>query len=320
MMDQLETDLRSALAERADQVPAHAGARLSAIDYRPRGHRLRPPAAIGALAAGAAGTTAVAISLIGGATSAFAGWTPAPTPPAPGQVAAAMHSCDGQSPIVGLPLQLSDTRGPFTFQVYADARSSATCISGPSFTAVSGSSSSVAVTVPAYQVLLFSSHLTNRGGQSYSFAEGHTGAGVSAVTLVLDDGTRVQASVANGWFVAWWPGPHAVKAADLTTPSGERTQTIDLSSSSRCGTNVCTGGAVSTSGSGSVIARAGHGGAHASGYQFSGSTVGGSAAGSSAGPSMGVAGGPGADGPGTSSSSSSASGLAPGTSSSGSGH
>jgi hypothetical protein len=50
------------------------------------------------------------------------------------------------------------------------------------------------------------SRTPNRDGQAYSFADGRTGSGVSAVTLILDDGTRVTATVQNGWFVAWWPG------------------------------------------------------------------------------------------------------------------
>ena len=41
--------------------------------------------------------------------------------------------------------------------------------------------------------------------------------GVSAVTLVLDDGTKVQATVDNGWFVAWWPNAGQPKSAELTT-------------------------------------------------------------------------------------------------------
>ena len=60
--------------------------------------------------------------------------------------------------------------------------------------------------------------MTDRDGAAYSFADGHAGDGVSAVTLILDDGTNVQATVANGWFVAWWPSAHDVKSADVTDP------------------------------------------------------------------------------------------------------
>jgi hypothetical protein len=230
MNDQLESDLRTALAVRAAEVPVAAVSRLTALDYRPRTPRLRPPVAIGAFASAAAGAGALAlvISLGAGASDAFAGWTAKPTAAAPGQIEAAQASCEaGQSPIAGLPLKLADTRGPFTFAIYADATSSATCIKAPSFTAISGSMSSSPVTVPAGHILLANSHATDRAGASYSVADGRAGSDVTGVTLTLDDGTNVQATVGNGWFVAWWPSSHTVKSAELTTASGTTTQTFD---------------------------------------------------------------------------------------------
>lgn len=238
MTEQLEAQLSAALRERADQVPAATVARLTHHDYRPRTRGLSPPLAIGAFtaaAAGAAGTAAVIFSLTAGASNAFAGWTPTPTPPAPGQLATAQASCQGgQSPIAGLPLKLTDTRGPFTFSVYASDTSSATCISGPSGTNVSGSMASAPVNVPADQIVLSSEHQTNHSGQAFSFAEGRTGTGVSGVKLTLDDGTTVQATVGGGWFVAWWPGARGIKSADLATRTGTVTQTFNLSPEIPC--------------------------------------------------------------------------------------
>jgi hypothetical protein len=231
MNDQLESDLREALRARAAQVPAAAAVRLTRLDYRPRTRRLRPPVAIGwvASAAAAAGTLAVIISLGAGAPNAFAGWTAKPTKPTPGQLAAAGTACQhSQTSVSGLPLALADTRGPFTFSVYADSQSTISCIQGPSFVALSQSQASSPVNVPANRVLLSSMHRSDRGGHAFGFAYGRTGAGVSAVTLVLGDGTRVQASVANGWFVAWWPGSQALESAELTTPAGSATQKFDL--------------------------------------------------------------------------------------------
>jgi hypothetical protein len=102
-----------------------------------------------------------------------------------------------------------------------------------------------------------SSHQTNRDGQAYSFADGHTGADVSAVALTLDDGTNVKATVDNGWFVAWWPSAHEVKSAEVTSPSGVKTQTFDLRRESPCGPNPCTGGGVTINGNGPVSGHAG---------------------------------------------------------------
>jgi hypothetical protein len=258
MTEQLESEVRAALRERAAQVPAASIARLAHQDYHPRTRRLRPPMAIGAFAtAGTAGAVAIVISLSAGASNAFAGWSPKPTAPAPDQLAAASADCQTQSPIAGLPLKLADTRGPFTFSVYADSNSSATCIKGPTFTSVSNSTTSSPIDVPAGHILLSGSHASERGGGSYSFADGRTGDGVSAVTLVLADGTDVQATVANGWFVAWWPGVQDVKSADITTPSGTSSQTFDFANggggpcgppSSTGGPPPCGGGPVDASG------------------------------------------------------------------------
>jgi hypothetical protein len=250
----LETELRAALHERASRVPA--ATHLTQIDYHPRTRRLRPPVAIGGGLAGAAGTAAVVLSLTSGATEAFAGWSQTPTTPSPAQLAMANVDCRSQSPIAGLPLKLTDTRGPFTFEVYANDQSSAICTTGPSFQSASGMMAGGPVTVPADQLQLSTSHLTNRDGQAYSFADGRAGADVTGATLVLDDGTQVQATVQNGWFVAWWPTPHEVKTADLTTTTGTSTQTFDTNNESPCGKNLCTGGGFSANSSGPVTGAA----------------------------------------------------------------
>jgi hypothetical protein len=262
MTEQLESHLREAFRDRAAQVPPASISRLTDHDYHPRTRRLRPPVAIGALAAaaGTAGAAAIVISLSAGASNAFAGWTPTPTRPAPDQLAAASADCQTHSPVAGLPLKLTDTRGPFTFSVYADANSSSTCINGPSFTAVSSNSTSAPITVPAGHILLSSAHGSNRGG-GYSWADGRTGDGVGAVTLTLDDGTNVQATVSGGWFVAWWPGTHGVKSAVITTPAGTTTQTFDLGSQSPCGPAPCAPG---QSGFSNSVANGFGGGGHVS--------------------------------------------------------
>jgi hypothetical protein len=238
MNEQLESDLRAALRERASLVPATAAQRLTRLDYHPRTRALPRPVAVGAVASAAAAAAALAIviSLGAGASTAFAGWTAKPTKAAPGQLAAASAACRrSQSSVAGLPLALADTRGPFTFSVYANSESTAACIEGPSFVSLSESKASTPVNVPAGRVLLSSAHRSERGGHAFGFAYGRTGTGVSAVTLVLDDGTKVQASTSNGWFVAWWPSTAQLKAAQLTTATGVSTQTFNLPTG--CNTN-----------------------------------------------------------------------------------
>ena len=72
-------------------------------------------------------------------------------------------------------------------------------------------------------------------------AKADSGYETGPLHIVYDDGTDVQATVANGWFVAWWPSGARLKAAQLTTPAGVSTQTFNLPSG--CNTNkVCPGG------------------------------------------------------------------------------
>ncbi len=257
MNQQLESELRTALREHAGELPAAAVARLTHMDYCPRSGRLRPPVALGAtaLAAAAAGAAALIVSLGAGAGNAFAGWTAKPTKAPPAQVAAAAAGCAG-SPTAGAPLKLIDTRGPFTFLIYADADSGATCIQGPGVSVVRASGSRAPVNVPAGRILLSPAHSASFRGPSFSFIDDRTGAGVSGVTLVLADGTNVRATVGNGWYIAWWPGLQRVKSAEVSTPSGVVTQTVTVPS-----VGVCR----SSAPSGSCSTKSGPGGGSASG-------------------------------------------------------
>lgn len=227
MSTELETRLRTALHDTAAHVPRATS--LTQIDYHPRTRSRRPRLAIGGVAT-AAGTTAAILVLTGGATSAFAGWKATPTKAAPGQLGAAARACTSQQPVAGMPLVLSDVRGPFTFQVYANARMSATCINGPDVSVVRALGSSQAVSVPAGQVQLSGGHSTVRDGEAFGFSEGRTGSGVTAVALHLTDGSTVSATVANGWYVAWWPTAADLESATVTSASGDRTQTAPTGS------------------------------------------------------------------------------------------
>lgn len=236
-MTQLATDLRAALHERAARV--HASPRLLAADYHPRTRRMWPTLAIGGGLATAAGALAAVLSLAGGTSNAFAGWTPRPTAPTQGQLAAAEAYCAKNVPTSRLPLKLVDTRGPFTFLVYSNGDSNDFCTLGPSFRNGSGWSTSPPVTVPAGKLLLWAEHTTTDSGQAYTFVIAQAGEGVSAANLTLEDGSEVTATVDNGWAVAWWPGSHQVTSAQLTTASGTQTQTFPLSP---CGLHPCVGG------------------------------------------------------------------------------
>jgi len=274
--EQLEHELRDALTTRADALPATAGDRVRAHDYRPRTRSLRPPVAAGALtAAAAAGVAVWVVALSSQTPSAFAGWTATPTAGSPAQVKAAEAACrhrlaspappgartgHGPAPAGGPELThlrpvLADTRGPFTWAIFAGSDASASCISGPSLTVLSASGG-VNVTAPAGKVALTSSSQTQTPkGAAYSFVEGRAGSGVTAATLVLGDGTHVQATLQNGWFVAWWPGDQSARSALVTTPAGTATQTLPAHAVPGCpsttashGAKMCTSSMLSRNG------------------------------------------------------------------------
>lgn len=255
MIEQLESELRSALRARADELPTGAARRVRARDYHPRTRDLRPPVAAGVLTTAAAATAAVLLLDLGPqASSAFAGWTPAPTHASPAQVAGAKDACQSRlgsfstgsakamkaARIKDLPTisqmtpVLTDTRGPFTFVIYSGAHgSNGTCISGPNFTSLSTRSGTPAGPPAGKIVASFEAH-TAHGSDAYSFVEGHAGDGVTAATLNLSDGSQVQTTVQNGWMVAWWPGSANVTSAQVTTASGTTTQDFKTQPTGSC--------------------------------------------------------------------------------------
>jgi hypothetical protein len=220
MSDLLEQNLREMLSERAAQIDPAASARLRAIDYRPRRRRGPTLPALGALGVGATAVVLAVVTLASSAPPAFAGWSPNPTPPATGQLAAAEHACSAN---LGTPV-LTDTRGPYTVSIYADATSSRTCLQGGSLSIASSSSGPNQANVSAGQVQLNGSGMENSSGQALTLVNGRIGAGVTSVTIDRSDGSSVQATVSGGWYLAWWPGTVHATTAEVTTTTGTVTQ------------------------------------------------------------------------------------------------
>jgi hypothetical protein len=151
---------------------------------------------------------------------------------------------------------LTDVRGPFTITLLQNGTSYATCFTGPSFTEVnritstsngsgvqsgtlsvnsqtanSGTSGPQAGGVGSRVSLegtssgdlnqILQNHLTTTSDGPYTFIDGRVANGVTGVTLALDDGQSIVATVADGWFVAWWPGDTAdATSAQVTKASG----------------------------------------------------------------------------------------------------
>ncbi len=220
MPDQLEQSLREAMSQRAAQLDPNSIARLRAIDYRPRRRRSGLVSAVSAVGVGGAVAALTAVfALSSGAAPAFAGWRPTPTSPAPGQLARATQAC-GQD--LGRPV-LTDSRGPYTASIYADSTTSDLCLSGNGVSMSSRSTSVAPLSVAAGQIELDGGGTRDSAGDALTLVDGRTGAGVAAVTIERSDGSSVQATVSNGWYLAWWPGTVAARNAKVTTASGTST-------------------------------------------------------------------------------------------------
>jgi hypothetical protein len=67
---------------------------------------------------------------------------------------------------------------------------------------------------------------TSRGAEDVS---GLAGSDVSAVTFDFADGSKVNATVQNGWYFAWWPGDRWPASVQVTTNSATLTSPMSVS-------------------------------------------------------------------------------------------
>jgi hypothetical protein len=201
--------------------------------------------------AGAAAVAVAVASLVlgtgGGPPNAFAGWTALPSTLSRGQLQAAESACGNSArALASRPATVADGRGPFSMLVYGQNRAATVCMTGlPGGTAivipVGGVPASVNPDAIAPEAGVTHQTLRQRAGSASSTSArsardfgvltGQVGANVRAVTLVLDNGNRIETTVAHGWFAAWWPGTHAVQSAAISTTSGTATQPLNTPTS-----------------------------------------------------------------------------------------
>jgi hypothetical protein len=204
--------------------------------------RRRPLWAAGVLTAIAALAIVLVVGVTGGGpTTAFAGWRAIPTTPTADQLQEASTTCAGRDPAVAsLGPVVADTRGPFALLVYADSSggttattvcwsglASANTVIGPGKAVVAVATVSGVPSPAAGSVVVdgqFGLEVTPSAAADFTVLTGVEGAGVSSVSLVLVDGSTVEATSSNGHFAAWWPNSEAARSAEITTTSGTTTQ------------------------------------------------------------------------------------------------
>ncbi len=260
MKTPLEEELISALRGRAAALPITASENLCSVNYHPRRHRPAAPAALGATAVGAAAAGTALVVALGGAAPAYAGWSAAPTAASSSPSSQADQSCLGalssQQPagrqLGSGPWQplLTDVRGPFTVALYQNDSAYMGCFTSSSFTQVtqvgsngdtngvlrisgSGTGSpvqglstmTVGGTTSGDLQNVVQSHLSTADGP-YTLVDGRVASGVTGVTLVLDNGQDVVATVADGWLLAWWPRDVAANSSQVTNESGTKSEAL----------------------------------------------------------------------------------------------
>jgi hypothetical protein len=221
MPDRLEDGLRDALNYHAAQLDRAAIDRLQAIDYRPRRRRVGPRSAVGTVGVAGAAGAVVAVVLGSSAAPAFAGWQAKPA--AVRRPLASIQQLCGQG--LGTPV-LADSRGPYTAAIYSDSDRSAVCLSGNGVSMNSTPPAGSPSTVATGAIELAGGGLRDSDGNALTLVDGRVGTGVTGVTVQRSDGSTVQASVENGWYLAWWPGSATADTATVTTASGSSSQTF----------------------------------------------------------------------------------------------
>lgn len=228
--------------------------------HRPHVSRRLALSGVGVLAAAGAATAAILVAFAGAhAQNAFAGWSAIPTRPASGQSATALAECSARLtssagdqsgiPSNGWQPLLTDTRGPFTAMILQSDGATASCLTGPSFTTTLANAAQGSVSVhvmsngsatagqPTISVLGLGnpnpgpiSQATQEqatvNGQPYTFLQGQAQLGTTALTFTLSDNSQVQATLAAGTLVAWWPGNAHPTAARATSSTGPTTQQL----------------------------------------------------------------------------------------------
>lgn len=182
-----------------------------------------------------------------GSSAAYASWTPVAHPVSPTVQAQAARACrhaaqQNLSQLADVPARIRPTlrtdtlrtvvaeqRGAFLFlDMYAADSSTFQCFfnaDNPSRVTGSGGGLATPSTAPPRDLgthgLQIDGGGTSQGPQGdYAFVEGRVGSQVTKVTIHIP-GRTVRATLRDGHFAAWWPGPAPTTATlDLTLDNG----------------------------------------------------------------------------------------------------
>jgi hypothetical protein len=152
------------------------------------------------------------------------GWTKDPRVPTPDDAAAIDAVCAPMAQ--GLPLKVIDVRGDAAAAFYSDGPSYSLCLAAKTSTGwnplASGGGSGrppadlTATMTMSTPLLQTTSEL---GTRTLKAVVGRVPTVTQTVQITLSDGTTVDASLANGTYLAWWPSDVAISSATAYGPT-----------------------------------------------------------------------------------------------------
>ncbi len=189
-------------------------------------------------AAAAVAAAAVATPALTGNTGrAFASWTPTPLPVSAAQASSHQSEClaAGPDPQGEVTAALTEQRGDFTFTLVATERAVGNCmLLSPELVPDDGiqerganswdSAGTPPAPTPKDVSVQWGATFHQSAAGTFTSATGRVGADVVAVQITPDGHQPLEASVGDGYFIAWWPGePSDHLTVTATTTDGTTT-------------------------------------------------------------------------------------------------
>ena len=226
-------------------------ARAAETGVRP-GRRVRRLVAAAAAAAAVGAVSAGAVLWPGSGQSALASWTPTPAVATTAQVDAAQVRCDAvlanatktmaadeekfgvlfpdwarsAAQLAGRGVVLAEQRGDFTFVLSTNGTWAIGCLAAPGVS--EAMTSPEVVDLSLRPATLAAEGIDNLGGggegvpggTSAALAYGRVGEHVTSVDVTTADGRTVHATVADGYWSAWWPAADDQRMGDAQVTVG----------------------------------------------------------------------------------------------------
>ncbi|HEV3322748.1 MAG TPA: hypothetical protein VG147_11255 [Solirubrobacteraceae bacterium] len=132
--------------------------------------------------------------------------------------------------VAGWGTALTDSIGPYTMVLLPNDEGQSKCLMGPPaepLVSLSGGGGESILSLGADQIGNLGLGLsTTHDFKPFSDISGRTGLDVRAVRFTLQNGSRVSAVVANGWFLAFWEGAQQASSVEIVSAGGTHAELL----------------------------------------------------------------------------------------------